>query len=381
MTLQDLFEHPELAKVKQPQEQGITENSKVTESEVEPNTYKEEKKYKDYNMWAEKHRPKSLDQIKGQKLVVARLKKFVAEGSFPHLLLAGVAGVGKTTAALALIHDLYGEESDQSYMELNASSDRGINIIRERVKQFASTKSISSKVPFKILVLDECEGITFDGQNALRRIMEIYSANVRFILITNMLLKIIEPIRSRCSVFMFAPLDFSAVKEYLSEIAKAENITITDDAYAALVDISRGDLRKCVNILQSCAESGKTVTKDIVESIVGEAPSEEINKLLVLTVNGQVLQAISMLRDLIKSKGLTAQSIIDRIHYNLPNLGISESMKVRTASLLGEVSISNYIGFDDELLLESFLAKLALASVGSEEKIEIKSEKKEVDMF
>ena len=220
-------------------------------------------------LWAEKYRPRSLAEVVNQKEVVERLKKFVAEKNVPHMLFAGPPGTGKTTVAHAFAHDLYGENYRQYMLELNASDERSITVIRSKVKEFARSK-VTGEVPFKIVLLDEADNMTADAQQALRRLMELYSANTRFILTANYPSKIIEPIQSRCAVFRFTPLKKEDVVGRLMYICQNENIKCYDKALELIYELSEGDMRKAINILQSAAAISE-VPEEAVFKVVGLA--------------------------------------------------------------------------------------------------------------
>jgi len=170
------------------------------------------------DVWTEKHRPDTLDEIVGQEKIVGRLKAFVEEGTIPHLMFGGPAGTGKTTSAISLAKDLYGDEWKQNFMETNASDERGIDVVRDRIKDFARTKPVNAE--YKIIFLDEADALTSDAQQALRRTMEQFSDNCRFILSCNYSSKIIDPIQSRCAVFRFNRLEEEDVKKYIKRIAE-----------------------------------------------------------------------------------------------------------------------------------------------------------------
>src|SRR5438876_6924339 len=191
-------------------------------------------------LWTEKYRPKTLDEIVDQEEIVSRLKEFVTRGAMPHCLFAGPPGTGKTTAALCLAHNLFGERFQDVFMELNASDERGIDVVRTTVKEFARMASLS-QVPFKILVLDEADNMTNDAQAALRRTMEKYTETCRFILCCNYSGRIIEPIQSRCALFRFTPLPESRIVEHLHHIAKQEGLKVTDSGLKSVVEVAEGD--------------------------------------------------------------------------------------------------------------------------------------------
>ena len=202
--------------------------------------------------WTEKYRPKILNDVVGQKKIVNVLKSFVERKNMPNLLFAGPPGIGKTTCTLALSRELYGDEYKDYILELNASDDRGIGIVRGRIKDFARTVSLHD-VPFKLIFLDEADALTSDAQHALRRTMEKYADITRFILSCNYSSKIIEPLQSRTSVFRFRPISIDAIIEDLNMIIKNEGLNVTDDALKAITYVCEGDLRKAVNVLQGAA--------------------------------------------------------------------------------------------------------------------------------
>jgi len=209
-----------------------------------------------FEMWAEKYRPKSLAQMVDQKQIVERLASFAKSRNIPHCIFAGPPGTGKTTAALCLARDLYGDVFREHLMELNASDERGINVVRETVKTFARVRTLG-EIPFKILILDEADNMTRDAQQALRRTMERYTRTCRFILIANYSGKIIEPIQSRCAPFRFSYLPRQEQDLYLKRVASGENITLQEDGLNAIFDVCEGDLRKAINSLQAAASLGK----------------------------------------------------------------------------------------------------------------------------
>ena len=214
------------------------------------------------DIWVEKYRPKKLDDIVGQDDIMERLKAYVKTKTVPHMIFAGPAGVGKTTSVLALAREVFGEETwKQNFHELNASDERGIGIVRGKIKDFARTAPIG-KTQFKIIFLDEADSLTTDAQAALRRTIEKYTHICRFILSVNYSSKIIEPIQSRCAVFRFRPIKSEDVKKYMRKIATKEKLEITSDGLETLIFISRGDLRKAINTLQVGASIGKQLQQN-----------------------------------------------------------------------------------------------------------------------
>ncbi len=310
-------------------------------------------------VWAEKYRPKKLDDMINQEHVVSRIKGFIKEKNIPHMLFAGPAGTGKTTLALVIARELYGEHWKQNVLELNASDERGIDVIRHKVKEFARTKAIGD-VPFKIIILDEADALTAEAQQALRRTMENYAEITRFILCCNYSSKIIEPIQSRCAVFRFKSLSKEDAKKFVEKIVKKEKLDITEDAIDAILYIAEGDLRKTANLLQACASTGEKITKDLVYSVAAQAKPEDVKEMLEFAVKGKFKEARNKLMDMLFKQGLSGEDIVKEIHKQLFDLDIEEEKKVEAISEIGETEFRITEGGDPQIQLESFLAKLLL---------------------
>ncbi len=310
-------------------------------------------------LWAEKYRPKTLDEIVNQEDIVNRLKKFVEEKNMPHLLFAGPPGTGKTTAAHCLAHDLFGENYRQYMLELNASDERGIDVIRSKVKEFARTR-VPGNIPFKIVLLDEADNMTADAQQALRRLMEMYTASTRFILIANYPSKIIEPIQSRCAVFRFTPLKKEDVVSRLKWIADQEKVKYQEEALETIYEISEGDMRRAINILQAAAALGE-VTVESVYKVVGLAHPREIRQMIQLALAGNFTEARDKLRQLMINYGLSGLDIIKQVHREIfsPDIKLPDELKIMIADLAGEIQFRLVEGADDEIQLNAFLARLA----------------------
>jgi len=311
-------------------------------------------------MWTEKYRPRSLEDIVNQEEIVNRLKSFVKARNIPHCIFAGPPGTGKTTAALCLAHDLYGPGYHEYIMELNASDERGINVVRETVKTFARTKSIG-EVPFKILILDEADNMTSDAQQALRRTMERYTEAARFILIANYSGRIIEPIQSRCAPFRFTYLPEEKIIERIKYIAEQEGLTITEDGIKAVIEIGGGDLRRTINVLQTAASTGKPIDEETVYSVVGRANPADVREMMITALNGDFIKARNKLRELLLKYGLAGSDILGQIHNEVFRLNIPDKWKVKIMEIIGETDYRLLQGSNEEIQLSALLARFVEA--------------------
>ncbi len=312
-------------------------------------------------LWTEKYRPKTLNEILGQKEIVERLEGFVKARSMPHCLFAGPPGTGKTTAALCLAHDLFGAAFTDSFSELNASDERGINVVRERVKAFARTRTLR-EVPFKILVLDEADNMTGDAQQALRRTMERYTETCRFILACNYSSRIIEPIQSRCAPFRFIPLSDEYVAERLRFIAKQEKVELAEDGIKAILEECLGDLRKAENTLQAAAAFEKKIDERIIYTVVGRVVPKEVRDMMLLAFEGNFLEARHKLRRIFVEYGVSASDLIKQVHSEIFRFNISEHLKAELVDAIGETDFRINQGSNDEVQFSALLARLALIS-------------------
>jgi replication factor C small subunit len=313
-------------------------------------------------VWAEKYRPKTLDEMVDREEIVSRFKSFVKDKNLPHLLLVGPAGVGKTTSILCLSRDLYGPGVQNYILELNASDERGIDVIREKVKNFARTAAIASDVSFKILVLDEADSLTTAAQHALRRTMEVYTRTCRFCLIGNYSENIIDPIQSRCSVFRFGPLAEQDVKSYITTIAKKEGVKLIPEGLDAVFEASGGDMRKATNLLQAAAATQGEVDDIAIYSVLGKVSPQRVRDMINLGMKGEFLEAREILRSLLIDEGLGAEDVLRMIYSELMRMQMPEKWKVRISDTVGEVDFRLTQGARPEIQLSTLIAKLALAS-------------------
>lgn len=313
-----------------------------------------------FELWIEKYRPRTLDEIVDQEDVIRALKGFVNRRSMPHLLFAGPAGTGKTTTALALAHDIYRSEEllRANYLELNASDERGIDTIRTKIKDFAKTAPFGD-APFKIIHLDEADSLTADAQHALRRIMEMYSATTRFILACNYSSKIIDPIQSRTAVFRFGPIPEKAIRDRLIMIAGKEGVKYTDEGISAIVYVAEGDLRRAINLLQTASAMAETVDANIVYRVAGLAHPEEVKGMINAALKGKFVTARDILRNLMINYGMSAQDVIRQLNREImTSKSIPDKVKAQLMMFLSDVDFRVTEGAHGDVQLAAMLAKL-----------------------
>ena len=314
----------------------------------------------DTALWTEKYRPSDFSEIKGQKEIVKRVEAFVEKQNLPHLMFAGPAGVGKTSLSLVIAKSMFKDNWRQNFLELNASDERGIDVIRNKVKDFARTRAIGN-VPFKIIYLDECDALTREAQQALRRTMENYTQTCRFILSANYSSKIIEPIQSRCVVFRFKRLEKKEIIEIIEIIAKQEKLKIDDNAKESLYEISEGDCRKLENILQSSAAIATHITDDLIYSIASVAKPKELREILDLALNNKFIESRNKLLELMLSYGLAGIDVIKQIQKEILELNIDNKSKMLLIEKCGEIEFRMTEGSDEFVQLEALLSQFALA--------------------
>ncbi|MBS3159156.1 replication factor C small subunit [Candidatus Woesearchaeota archaeon] len=310
------------------------------------------------SIWVEKYRPKTFDEIKGQRHIIPRIKAFVEKKNMPHLLLCGPPGSGKSTSAFVIANELYGKNKED-FLDLNASDSRGIDVIRMQVKDFARTKSIKD-VPFKIIHLDESDALTKEAQQALRRTMENYSRTCRFILSANFPSKIIDPIKSRCSIFRFKPLDKESLYEYIDYITSNEGLILKDGVKSRLVEMGEGDVRQTVNLLQSCSSVSKEIDLEILKEVSGIIENIDIKEILELAIGGGFLNAKKRLLDIMLENGLSGIDTVKQIQKSIYELNISDDEKLKLIEKCGEIEYRLVEGANDFIQIEALLAGFGL---------------------
>ncbi|MFP4402676.1 MAG: replication factor C small subunit [Candidatus Nanoarchaeia archaeon] len=314
-------------------------------------------------IWVDKYRPESFKDIIGQKEFVSRIEAFVKSKNMPHLLFAGTPGTGKTTTALVIAKELYGKEYLQgNYLELNASDERGIDVIRNQIKEFAKMQSLA-QVPYKIICLDEADSLTKEAQQALRRTMERYSATCRFILACNELSKIIDPIQSRCVIFKFKGLKEEDLKTLIETISSHESLKVDEDAKTRLIEISRGDVRKLENTMQAASVLDKHVSVELINEVTNAVEIKELDEMINYTLKGDFKKARDLMIKLKSVYGLSALEIIKEIYSAVVNLDIEESKIIKMVDRIGTTEFRIVEGSDEELQLEVLLAMFSSINI------------------
>lgn len=311
------------------------------------------------DLWTEKYRPQTLADIVGQSAIVERLSKFVERRTLPHCLFAGPPGTAKTTAGMALARDLFGDSFERNFMELNASDERGIDVVRNQIKTFARALP-AGDAPFKILVLDEADHLTNDAQHALRRTMEAYASSCRMILICNYSSRIIPPIQSRCAIFKFARLREENIADRLDYVAKEEGVNLNPKGKDSILYLANGDMRIAINLLQAASSSGKQVTDKVVFAISGRADPKKIRGLLSTAISGNFDESLGILKTLLLQDGVSPLDLIRQIHREIHSLELVEQDKRKTLERTAEAEFRIAEGADGEVQLTALLAHIAL---------------------
>lgn len=312
--------------------------------------------------WVEKYRPQTLDEVVGQDHIIQRLKRYIEEGSMPNLMFTGPAGVGKTTTSIALAKAVLGDYWRQNFLELNASDARGIDTVRNNIKNFCRLKAVGS--PFRIIFLDEVDNMTKDAQHALRREMEMYTKTSSFILSCNYSSKIIDPIQSRCAIFRFAPVKGRHVMERLNVIADAENLKVSPGAIESIVYFSEGDMRRAVNILQASSTANDEITEESVHDVVSKAKPKDVRKIVNKALDGDFLGARDLLREVMVVQGTSGEDMVTQIYQEVSRMAmedlIPEDVYIRLIESIGEYDYRIREGANPRIQLEALLTRFLL---------------------
>ncbi|MCV0372428.1 MAG: replication factor C small subunit [Nitrosarchaeum sp.] len=306
-------------------------------------------------MWVEKYRPQTLSEVVNQTEIIGSLEALIKDPTdMPHLLFSGSAGVGKTTTALCIARQILGEYVRDYTLELNASDERGIGMVREKVKKFSRYAGMAD-VPFKIIILDEADEMTADAQTALRRIIEDTARYCRFILIANNISKIIDPIQSRCATFKFTSIPQDDVINHLESIAKKEKVRADKKGIQAIYDYSEGDLRHAINLLQATASLG-AVTEEHVKASAGLTKTTDVDEVLKIALAGKITDAREKMIELIKVYGMSESDFLKYL-----NSAVFKSKHEKLSDILEVIAKYDYrilVGANPEIQLSALLAEL-----------------------
>lgn len=306
-------------------------------------------------MWVEKYRPSKLSEIVNQTEIIGSLEALIKDPTdMPHLMFSGSAGVGKTTTALCIARQILGEYSKDYTLELNASDERGIGMVREKVKKFSRYAGMVD-VPFKIIILDEADEMTSDAQTALRRIIEDTAKYCRFILIANNISKIIEPIQSRCATFKFTSIPEEDMINHLESIAKKEKVKTDKKGLKAIYDYSEGDLRHAINLMQATASIGD-ISEENVKSSAGLTKTSDVDGVLKMALSGKILDAREKMIELIKVYGMSESDFLKYL-----NSAVFKTKHEKLSEILEVIAKYDYrilVGANPEIQLSALLAEL-----------------------
>lgn len=314
-------------------------------------------------MWTEKYRPSSLNEIISQDAIINTLKVFIETNKLPHLLFYGPPGSGKTSTVVAIAKQLYGDKYQSHVLELNASDERGIDIIRKEIKGFASAgRLFDSKM--KLIILDEADQMTKDSQNALRRVIEQYAKNVRFCILCNYVNHIIPAIQSRCTKFRFSPLKRKSVEKFLSQVSQNEQVEIEEEAIKTIVRLSNGDMRKSLMILQNLSLYGKKITEADIYQSTGKPSREDMKQIVTQLIQSDFENAFKTISDLKQQKGLALDDIITGIFafvskFSLP---ISEEAHQYILEQLADLEYNLSFGCSEKIHLSGLIGAFQIAT-------------------
>jgi len=308
----------------------------------------------------EKYRPKELSDVIAHEHIMSTLSSLIEANKLPHLLFYGPPGTGKTSTILAVARRLFGPKFRSLILELNASDDRGIDVVREQIKNFAGTRKIFSS-GMKLIILDEADSMTKDAQAALRRVIEKYTRTTRFCLICNYINKIIPAIQSRCTKFRFAPLIDQQILPRLKYILEAEQVEVTDDGLEGLLRQGMGDMRKCVNILQATQMAYNKVTEETVYRCTGNPLPSDIRRIVEILLNEEfsvAFQEISLIKSTV---GIALPDIISEIYLYTQKLSFPPKVRMKLYDALSQIEYRQSSGAGDYLQLASLVGSFQIA--------------------
>ncbi|KAK1156502.1 replication factor C subunit 5 [Huso huso] len=311
--------------------------------------------------WVEKYRPQTLQDLISHQDILGTIQRFISEERLPHLLFYGPPGTGKTSTILACAKQLYKEkEFNSMVLELNASDDRGIDVVRGPILSFSSTRTIFNR-GFKLVILDEADAMTQDAQNALRRVIEKFTENTRFCLICNYLSKIIPALQSRCTRFRFGPLSQEQMVPRLEYVIEQESVDVTPDGMKAIVTLSNGDMRRSLNILQSTNMAYGKVSEDTVYTCTGHPLKSDIANILDWMLNKDFAAAYNNIMELKTLKGLALHDILTEIHLLVHRVDFPASVRIHLLIKMANIEHRLASGTSEKIQLSSMIAAFQVA--------------------
>ena len=307
-------------------------------------------------MWVEKYRPKKISEVVNQKDIKGSLLALLKnQQEMPHLLFSGSAGVGKTTMAICISQEILGDRWKDYTLELNASDERGIGMVRERVKKFSRFAGLDTEIPFKIIILDEADEMTSDAQTALRRIIEDTAKFCRFILIANNISKIINPIQSRCAVFKFSQISEKEIVTQLKIVLKKETGKADEKGLKEIAEYAEGDLRHAINLLQTAASMGD-ITQDSVKAAAGLTKTNDVEDVLKLAVSGNIQDSRNKMIELVKVYGMSESDFLKYINQALFSAKYDNLEEL--SQIIAKYDYRILVGSNPEIQLSAMLAEL-----------------------
>eukprot|EP00494_Astrolonche_serrata_P006551 UN06575 len=326
-------------------------------------------------MWIEKYRPDQLDEIISHEHILSTIDALIKANRLPHLLFYGPPGTGRTTTGLAVARKLNGKAWRSMTLELNASDERGIDVVRQRIKTFASTKQMFH-TGLKLVVLDEADSMTNAAQFAMRRIMEQYTKNTRFILICNYVNKVIPAIQSRCTRFRFSPLDSKSIKVRLNEIVQAERVNIENETVLdTIITLAEGDMRKCLNVLQSAHQAyEQTITSELIYQCTGAPSPDVLQKIWDALFGMPFRKSLSTITEIMEAGGIALADVISILHKKVLRAKISADAKMYLLSEFGDLECRLANAASDSIQIAAFVGMFFITKT-----MMLKANKKKVD--
>ncbi|XP_026463146.1 replication factor C subunit 2-like isoform X1 [Ctenocephalides felis] len=330
--------------------------------EAGPSTTKPKEPVKNNLPWVEKYRPMKFEDIVGNEDTVRRLSIFSESGNVPNIIIAGPPGVGKTTTILCLARILLGDAFKDAVLELNASNDRGIDVVRNKIKMFAMKKVTLPKGKHKFVILDEADSMTEGAQQAMRRTMELYANTTRFALACNTSDKLIEAIQSRCAMLRYTRLTDAEVMAKVLQICRLEQLSYTEDGLEAIVFTAQGDMRQALNNLQSTANGFGKITGENVFKVCDEPHPLLIKDMLQLCISGDVHKSCKIIQKL-WDLGYAAEDIVGNIFRVCKKIEMDEGMKLSFIKEIGITHLRIINGTNSLLQLSGLIARLCKAAL------------------